>query len=128
MSINRNKPFKDPFEAIPAILSSHEAIIYKGFIDPDGYGFSRIVRFEIHDVEYEITLFANECYLWCGGLQIPFYCCEVSSTWPNGFKRNLQFYYDGEVCAVIPLEEYPEGSEYKRPLMPCERGKETDND
>lgn len=68
--------------------------------------FERVRLFTIRGQNYKIEWWTNGCYLWCGELSVYFSEVEISGTWPNRFKNNLQFYYDGETVAVIPIEEY----------------------
>lgn len=40
------------------------------------------------------------------GMSIMFDNVEYSGTWPNNFKKNLQFYRNGDTIAVIGIERY----------------------
>lgn len=58
--------------------------------------------------KYKITWWVNICYLTTEcGLYMPFHSIEISGTWPNHYKNNLQFTYHKDKCAIIPIEEYP---------------------
>lgn len=58
--------------------------------------------------KYKITWWVNICYLTTEcGLYMPFNSVEISGTWPNHFKNNLQFTYHKDKCAIVPIEEYP---------------------
>ena len=58
---------------------------------------------------YKIEWWINICYLTTEcGTYIPFDSIEISGTWPNHFKNNLQLQYHGNKCAIIPLEKYEE--------------------
>jgi hypothetical protein len=120
--------FDKPFEEIPHILSSHEQIKYEGFIAPDKDGFSRIVRFQIRGVTYEIKIFGDVSYLYCGEMRVLFNWFTIDRAGLSGFKTYLWFYKDDVTCAVIPLEEHPENCARKRPPLPCELGKENNNE
>ena len=56
---------------------------------------------------YKITWWVNICYLTTScGLYMPFDTVEISGTWPNHFKNNLQFTYKKDKCAILPVEMY----------------------
>lgn len=77
------------------------------WIDHYKSGYSRTLKFIVENTTYRIEWWKNVSYLnTANDLQIPFEYVEVSGTWPNGYKTNLQFYRDGEVVAILPLEEY----------------------
>ena len=76
-------------------------------INIDQYGFSREFSFKAIDVECEVTWFHNQSTLKLGNLQVMFFDCEISNTWPSpaGAKRKLQFRdTQGNCVAVIVLE------------------------
>ena len=94
-------------EDIEKLLSSHESIT---LIMPDesSGGFDRDIKFIVRKIEYRIQWWINLCYLFIGEVQIPFHYIEISGTWPNLFKTNIQFSgLDGNKVAIIPAEEYP---------------------
>jgi hypothetical protein len=63
---------------------------------------------------YKISWWSNVAYLYVGdSFQLPFDDLEVSGTWPNNFKTNLQFEYNKNKCAIIGLEGYPKELEEK---------------
>lgn len=65
----------------------------------------RDLKFKIKGDKYFITWFKNTMTLETEqGLQVMFNKVTHSSTWPNRYKRNLQFYNGDGVCAVIGLE------------------------
>lgn len=68
----------------------------------------RVVEFE-HDCQFfSILWFKNMMTLNCpSGIKVMFDEIEHSGTWPNEFKRNLQFKVKGNVVAVLGLEKYP---------------------
>ena len=74
----------------------------------DDLNLNRELKFKINDKEFSILWFKNlmtlktEC-----GLEVMFKHIVHSSTWPNRYKRNLQFYIDCDCVAVIGLELYP---------------------
>ena len=68
--------------------------------------FSRGVYFMVRGMAYKIEWWSNVGYLFKERLQIPFDHVELSGTWPNSFKENLQFHYNGRVCAILPVEPY----------------------
>ena len=72
--------------------------------------FDRDIRFTVirNEKSYKISWWSNIAYLYIGdSFQLPFDGLEVSGTWPNNFKTNLQLEYCGNKCAIIGLEEYP---------------------
>ena len=59
---------------------------------------------------YNIEWWSNISYLLLpNDMVIPFSSVEVSGTWPNEYKNNLQFYHNGEICAILPIEHYGKG-------------------
>ena len=73
----------------------------------DKHEFNRNLGFTIAGGCYVINWYTNLMTLKCiGGLSVMFDKVEHSSTWPNEYKRNLQFYYNGNCVAVIGLELY----------------------
>lgn len=95
-------------ERIENILTSSQYIQFNGWINPDGIsGFSRICSFAVRGVEYKIEWYCNYSSLFCGEMLVIFDNFRISGTWPHHFKNNIQFYRNGEICAVIPIEEYP---------------------
>jgi len=67
----------------------------------------RDLKFKVKDDEYFITWFKNTMTLETKqGLQVFFNKVTHSNTYPNRHKRNLQFYNNDGVCAVIGLELY----------------------
>lgn len=66
--------------------------------------FNRSIYFKVNSEEYLIEWWCNLCYLYAGDLLVIFDTVKVDSTWPNRAKMNLQFYYNGEICAIIPIE------------------------
>jgi len=55
---------------------------------------------------YVVEWYKNISYLYVGGVQVPFHTVVQSGTWPNRKKLNLQFYYHGEVAAILGIEDY----------------------
>jgi hypothetical protein len=96
------------FEAAEKITELSPEITGAEWVSQDESGFSRQYKFVVRGVEYIIECWANMGYLLCGELKIPFHTFEFNGTWPNNFKNNLQFHYFGKVCAILPVEEYPE--------------------
>lgn len=77
------------------------------WICKSNYGFSRDLEFYVHGKKYVIEWWVNGSYLYFNeGAMFSFDNVKVSGTWPNRFKTNLQFYQDGKVVAIIPLEQY----------------------
>lgn len=76
-------------------------------INIDEHGFSREFAFNALGAEYRVTWFNNQSTLKIGGLQVMFFDCEISNTWPSpaGAKSKLQFRdVSGNCVAVIVLE------------------------
>lgn len=94
-------------ETVEKILKSSKYIKFNGWIEPDKSGFSRTCSFEVRGVEYKILWYCNYSSLHCGEMLLMFDNFHIDNTWPHHFKNNLQFYRKGDVCAVIPIEEYP---------------------
>jgi len=80
-------------------------------IAPD---FDREHEFSVRGVRYKIEWWTNICYLYIDEVIIPFGFMELSGTWPNRFKTNIQFMdraprgvFDlPEKVCIIPLEEW----------------------
>lgn len=76
----------------------------------------RISSANFRDVSFQTTMtntdikmewWVNIAYLILDGdIKIPFDKFEASGTWPNHYKTNLQCENRGNVCCIIPLEEY----------------------
>ncbi|MGL6201133.1 MAG: hypothetical protein ACRC3H_19610 [Lachnospiraceae bacterium] len=79
-----------------------------GWINEDEHGFSREWAFEVRGAEYIVEWWPNMCLLKCGELTVLFDEFRYSGTWPNRFKTNIHFYYNGKICAIIPIEPYDE--------------------
>lgn len=76
-------------------------------INIDKHGFSRDFAFNVLGTEYQVTWFHNQSTLKIGGLQVMFFDCEISKTWPSpaAAKSKLQFRDEKGGCvAVIVLE------------------------
>lgn len=79
------------------------------WINFDTNGFSRTIQFKANEITYKIEWWSNISYLQTNsGLVVPFENVEVSGTWPNRYKTNLQFYNKGVTVAILPLEKYKE--------------------
>jgi hypothetical protein len=72
---------------------------------PNSY-FSRDIRIScINNVEISIEWWVNQSYVDILGCKIPFKHIEISGTWPNRYKTNMQFYNGTESpCLIIPIE------------------------
>ena len=103
-------------ESIP--LNKLERLLHLSGVDvsPKKGNDFRNHYFSVLGRDYRIEWWTNICYLYTNGMQIPSYNVELSGTWPNHAKTNLQFYYDTkEVCCILPIEEYsnrPLGTTY----------------
>ena len=93
-------------EYVEKVLTSSEYIKFNGWIKPDEYDFSRTASFSVRGADYEIEWWCNYSELRCGEMLVLFDDFKIDTTWPLMFKRFLQFYWQGRVCAVIPIEEY----------------------
>ena len=76
-----------------------------------GVTFDEIRKFEfiikLTGKKYKVEWWVNICYLTTEcGVYIPFHSVEISGTWPNHAKNNLQFQYNKDKCAIIPIEKY----------------------
>lgn len=70
-------------------------------------GLNRDLGFSHNGEEFNIEWFANMMTLsHKSGINVMFDKVEHSGTWPNHFKRNLQFKANGNVVAVIGIEPY----------------------
>ncbi|GAA0348210.1 hypothetical protein GCM10008931_44370 [Oceanobacillus oncorhynchi subsp. oncorhynchi] len=81
-------------------------VSYAEWIDSDDYGYSNRLEFIVKNKSYIIVWYWNESKLYFQNGLFCFDKVEVSGTWPNDYKNNLQFYLNGRVVGVIPLEEY----------------------
>jgi len=76
-------------------------------ININQYGFSREFAFCIDGADYEIRWFHNQSTLSSGFLDVIFHRADISGTWPNRAKMNIQFYdINNNVVAVLPIERY----------------------
>ena len=76
-----------------------------------GVTFDEIRKFEftvkLTGKKYKIEWWVNICYLTTEcGLYMSFSSVEISGTWPNHFKNNLQFTYGKDKRAIITVEVY----------------------
>ena len=94
------------FDKVSKIGCLSPEITEIGWVEHDKYGFSRAYDFTVRGVKYTVECWANICYLNCGELSIVFDNFEFSGTWPNSFKKNLQFYFNKKTIAILPVEEY----------------------
>lgn len=94
------------FDEVSKIGYLSPEITEAGWVEHDKYGFSRVYAFMVRGAKYAIECWANLCYLNCGELAVVFDHFEFSGTWPNSFKKNLQFYFNGKTIAILPVEEY----------------------
>ena len=94
------------FDEVSKIGHLSSKITEAGWVDHDKYGFSRVYTFTVRGVKYTVECWSNLCYLNCGELAVVFDHFEFSGTWPNSFKKNLQFYFNGKTVAILPVEEY----------------------
>lgn len=86
--------------------------VEKGFIS--NLAFDEVRKFEfkvsLTTCYYKIEWWCNICYLTTAcGAYIPFHNVEISGTWPNHHKTNLQFEYNGNKCVIVPVEKYEKG-------------------
>jgi hypothetical protein len=70
--------------------------------------FERVRMLSIDGIgECKIIWYTNGAYIYHNEIIIPFQAVEVSGTWPNKAKANLQFDNSyGEKCCIIPIEYY----------------------
>jgi hypothetical protein len=94
------------FDEVSKIGHMSPKITGAGWAEHDEYGFSRVYAFTVRGVKYTVECWANICYLKCGELTVVFDSFNFSGTWPNSFKKNLQFYSNGKTIAILPVEEY----------------------
>ena len=100
--------------------------VFKGWIKPDQYDFSRTADCEALGMKFEIEWWCNLCYLHIGNAQIILRWVYEDTTWPSyNWKREL-FFANGprpgpfeiknDLVALIPTE-------WRRP--PEEEGRES---
>lgn len=92
-------------ERLEELITSNPNVNGTGWINADRQGHYKTYRFEVRGVTYEIDWACSYSILKCGEMRIPFDDLTVKGTWPTGFRYNLQFYYRGHACCVIPVEE-----------------------
>lgn len=90
------------------LMESNPNIKSSGWTNPDKHGFCRTYEFEVRGATYEIEWYCNYSELRCGEMIVLFDNFKIDNTWPHHYKNNLQFYRNGKVCCVIPIEEYKE--------------------
>ncbi|MFD1450868.1 hypothetical protein [Oceanobacillus sojae] len=84
-------------------------VINAEWINENEHGFTRTLSFTVNNKKYIIDWMWNESSLHFDGDSLfMFDKVEVSSSYPNGYRTNLQFYLHGRIIAVIPLEKYGE--------------------
>lgn len=67
----------------------------------------RTVKFKINGHSMSITWFKNMSTLQCpSGVSVMFTDMEYAGTWPNNFKKNIQFRAEGSCVAFIGIERY----------------------
>ena len=92
------------YEELESLLNTD---LIELFVSKDVPGkLNRSFKFIAFDKTYLIEWWKNLCYLYIDDVQIPFEQVKITGTWPNRYKNNLQFYYNGEVCAILPIEKY----------------------
>ena len=96
-----------------------DAGVFKGWIEPDQYGYCRTAQCEALGQEFEIEWWCNQCYLKIGNAQILFLWCYEDTTWPGyNWKRELFF-------ANKPCGGWLHGHEQIVALIPTEWRKKT---
>lgn len=71
------------------------------------YHLNRDVYFMLGGHKYKINWYCNLCTLTTPcGVDILFTKVEHSGTWPNHYKRNLQFKYGIDTVCIIGVEKY----------------------
>ncbi len=94
---------KFTLEDIDSVLS-HKAITNLSNPNPPEF-LDRNRYFMALGAKYCIEWWANISYLHIGSVFVPFFSVNVSNTWPNNSKNNLQFYNEaGGICCVLPIE------------------------
>jgi len=69
--------------------------------------FIRVREFEVDGNKFSIEWWANLSYLKIDDtLIIPFDTAELTNTWPNRSKMNIQFQYKGHTCVVLKVDSY----------------------
>ena len=67
----------------------------------------RRISFSVGGKEYKIEWYWNQSYLYFeNDAMLLFQRVEVSSTWPNHYKANLEFTQRTRTAAIIPLVPY----------------------
>lgn len=68
----------------------------------------RDLNFSVNNVNYRINWYHNLMTLFISdNVEVKFTRIEHSGTYPNGYMRNLQFYYCEHCVCLIGLEKYP---------------------
>lgn len=77
----------------------------------------RNIHFKVGCDHYSIEWYKNLMTLkipLITSFEVKFDSIEHSSTWPNGYMRNLQMRYGGECVCIIGLEKYPTRDENEK--------------
>lgn len=99
-------------EDVEKVLTSNKHIKFHGWIKPNCTGFSRTASFSVRGADYEIEWYCNSQILRCGEMQTFYDYFRLDDTWPEHFKKFLQFYIGNEkIVAIIPVEEFGEDKE-----------------
>lgn len=67
----------------------------------DKHDFSRTLEFSALEEKFEIEWWVNQSYLKKENLMIPFTEIKFLYTWPTYWHKQLQFYNNKEIVAVI---------------------------
>ena len=70
--------------------------------------YNRVIKFTAFNVEYKIVWWTNVSYLYIGNVQIVFNNIDVSGSWPNKFKLNINFTTPAGTVCILPIKEYEE--------------------
>lgn len=97
----------DSPEKLEGYLKSIKLVTGVEWVNPDKYGFSRELRFEVRGNKYTVIWFVNYSSLIIDKeLTLLFDELEYNGFYPNRFKNNLVFKYGGCDTLVLPVEEY----------------------
>ncbi len=96
------------FDSLIDLLKSNKNIVDVENQQEGNGNFNRNIRFKVKGNQYMIEWWKNTCYLHIDTRAfIVFSDVEISGTWPNRAKLNLQFIdLAGEKICILPIEDY----------------------
>lgn len=93
-------------ESIDYISKLSKEITDCKWINQDKYGFSREYQFTVRGVTYVIEWYCNYSELRIGEVTVLFNGIRYDGCWPDDYKNDLVFTWNGNIVAILPVEEW----------------------